>query len=191
MKSMIKFISNQEAHVADEDFDENVLYARIFFGDGDYETFCIDITDWSKEYYIKQWKHAVRYSIKNRDISLLFKDFRISTPYNVMRSFVYILIPEEMADTEKWSDQNSEDSIQPQDFYITERIIYATTELSTLCSEKILNIIKDCDDVYKPIYYVNPNRLDWFYPYMRDNTSLQNIWHKKISKKHLESILRL
>ena len=160
MKSMIKFISNQEAHVADEDFDENVLYARIFFGDGDYETFCIDITDWSKEYYIKQWKHAVRYSIKNRDISLLFKDFRISTPYNVMRSFVYILIPEEMADTEKWSDQNSEDSIQPQDFYITERIIYATTELSTLCSEKILNIIKDCDDVYTPIYYVNPNRLD-------------------------------
>ena len=108
-----------------------------------------------------------------------------------MRSFVYILIPEEMADTEKWSDQNSEDSIQPQDFYITERIIYATTELSTLCSEKILNIIKDCDDVYKPIYYVNPNRLDWFYPYMTDNTSLQNIWHKKISKKHLESILRL
>lgn len=26
MKSMIKFISNQEAHIADEDFDENILF---------------------------------------------------------------------------------------------------------------------------------------------------------------------
>ena len=193
MQPMIKFISNQEAQIAKEDFDEKILYARMFFDNEDYETFDVDITDWSKERYIKQWKHAVDYSIKNREISLFFKDFRVSTPYNIMRSFVYILIPEECVDIEKWNIQDDE-NIKPQDFYIVEQMIYLTTDVNNLCSEKVLNIIKDDDNIYIPVYYVNPDKLDWFYPYighMFSNINIQTIWHKKISKKYLESILKM
>lgn len=193
MQPMIKFISNQETQIAEEDFDEKILYARMFFDNENYETFDVDITDWSKERYIKQWKHAVDYSIKNREISLFFKDFRVSTPHNVMRSFVYILIPEECVDIEKWNIQDNE-NIKPQDFYIAEQMIYLTTDVNNICSEKVLNIIKDDDTVYTPVYYINPDKLDWFYPYighMFSNINIQTIWNKKISKKYLESILKM
>lgn len=194
MQTMIKFISNQEAQIAEEDFDEKILYARMFFGNEDYETFDIDITDWSKERYIEQWKHAVDYALKNRAISLFFKDFRTSTPHNIMRSFVYIITPEEMVDVEKFDFDDDKNFEKPQDFYITERMIYATTDVNNLCSEKVLNIIKDDDNVYTPVYYVNPDKLDWFYPYighMFSNINIQTIWYKKISKKYLESILEM
>lgn len=190
MQTMIKFISNQEAQITEEDFNEKILYARMFFDNEDYETFNIDITDWSRERYIEQWKHAVDYALKNRAISLFFKDFRTSTPHNIMRSFVYIITPEEMVDIEKFDFDDDKNFEKPQDFYITERMIYATTDINNLCSEKSFNMVKN-DDVYMPIYYINPNKLDWFYPYINNSMDIKNIWHKKVSKKYLESILEM
>ena len=194
---MIDFISHEEANIAPEDVKENIAYAQIHF-DGDYETFSVDTSDWSKEEYSKQWKHALSYSLKYRANSVLLKDFNSKAPHGIMRSFVYIVIPEEDVDWEKWMSWNNRElesitEIQaPEDFYIIEQMIYATTNLEILNSNAAFELLHEENYPYLPIYYINTEKLEWFYSYFNNiSSSVKDIWHAKISGTSINKYSKL
>ena len=202
MVQMIEFLSDENSWCPKEDMLENCIYARMFFeNDERFLNLEIDISDWNKQDYIRQWKNAVSYSISKRCNSALFTSF--STTKKAFFCKCYILSPEEDVDIEKWEDWNfqfnkTEEEIErmekPTEFYITGTLICLTNDVNVLTSDEIFKEISEGLDIEIPIYYIDTNRLERFYSYLPTNDAIEiqkGCWHRKVSKKYLESILRL
>ena len=57
MVQMIEFLSDENSWCPKEDMLENCIYARMFFeNDERFLNLEIDISDWNKQDYIRQWK---------------------------------------------------------------------------------------------------------------------------------------
>ena len=202
MAQMIEFLSDENSWCPKEDMSENCVYARMFFeNDEQFANFAIDITDWSKDDYVKQWKNAANYALNKRCNSALFTSFQTSKKFFFCQC--YILSPEENVDIEKWEEWNfqlnkTEEEIEqmekPKDFYITETFLCLTNDVNILNSDEIFKEISEDLDTEVPIYFININRLERFYAYLPNNDAIEiqkGCWHKKVSKKYLESILEM
>lgn len=202
MAQMIEFLSDENSWCSKEDMSENCVYARMFFeNDERFANFAINITDWSKDDYVKQWKNVANYALNKRCNSALFTSFQTSKKFFFCQ--FYILSPEENVDIEKWKEWNfqlnkTEEEIEqmgkPKDFYITETFLCLTTDVNVLNSDEVFKEISEDLDTEIPIYFININRLERFYAYLPNNdaTEIQKgYWHKKVSKKYLESILEM
>lgn len=69
--------------------------------DGEYEQFNLNLVDWSKEDYIDQWKHAAKYSLKNREILGFIKNYE-NAYHHVKMIGIYTIIPEELTNPQEF-----------------------------------------------------------------------------------------
>lgn len=146
--------------------------------DDHYEKFSLNLKDWTKDDYIKQWKHAAKYSLENRELSCLIKSYECAY-YHVKAINVYTIIPAEMI----YSDNRDES------FFITESFLFITENAETFNSNEAFDIIKNNFGNYFPIYYFNISRLDKFYLYLSEVVAGISNW--KVEKNNIESILTL
>lgn len=71
-------------------------------------------------------------------------------------------------------------------------MFYATTDLEILKSDFAFELLQQDDNYYRPIYYINTNKMEYFYSYFNlFHGSIKNIWHRKIKadsvKKYIAS----
>lgn len=163
-------------------FPEDEITAGILL-DGEYERFNLNLVDWAKKKYISQWKHAAKYSLKNREVSAFIKSYE-NAQHHVKVIGIYTIIPEEH--TIHKSDLISEDG---KDFFITESFVFITENEKTFTTNKSFKKIKKTYGRTFPIFYFDKNRMDKFYLYLSDRVEGVSSW--KITGKDLESILNL
>lgn len=163
-------------------FTEDEITAGILL-DGEYERFNLNLVDWTKDDYIEQWKHAAKYSLKNREVSAFIKNYE-NAQHHVKMIGIYTIIPEELTNPNQYL--TSEDG---EDFFITESFVFITENEKTLTTDKAFNKIKKAFGNYFPIFYFDKNRLDKFYLYLSDR--IEGISNWKITNKDLKSILKL
>lgn len=173
MLSLIKFFPADKS---------NEITAGIFLDD-EYERFSLNLTDWTKEDYICQWKHAARYALENRDVSAFIKNYE-SAQQSVKMIWINTIIPEELTDPRKYL--TSEDG---QNFFITESVVFITENENTFTSDDAFNEIKQAFGNCRPIFYFDKNRIDKFYLYLSDRIEGVSNW--TITKQDLESIFNL
>lgn len=163
-------------------FPEDEITVGILL-DGEYERFNLNLVDWAKKNYISQWKHAAKYSLKNREVSAFIKSYE-NAQHHVKAIEIYTIIPEER--TIHKSDLISEDG---KDFFITESFVFITENEKTFTTNKSFKKIKKTYGRTFPIFYFDKNRMDKFYLYLSDRVEGVSSW--KITGKDLESILNL
>lgn len=163
-------------------FPEDEITAGILL-DGEYERFNLNLVDWAKKNYISQWKHAAKYSLKNREVSAFIKSYE-NAQRHVKVIGIYTIIPEEY--TIHKNDLISEDG---KDFFITESFVFITENEKTFTTNKSFKKIKKTYGRTFPIFYFDKNRMDKFYLYLSDRIEGVSSW--KITGKDLESILNL
>lgn len=151
--------------------------------DGEYEQFNLNLVDWSKEDYIDQWKHAAKYSLKNREISGFIKNYE-NAYHHVKMIGIYTIIPEELTNPQKYL--TSEEGC---DFFITERFLFITENEKTFTSNDSFDEIEKSLGNFFPIYYFNKSRIDKFYLYL--SARIEGISSWKITEEDLESVLNL
>lgn len=159
--------------------NENTTKAEILLGRY-YETFELNTTDWNKSDYIKQWIHAIKSSLDNRDISGIFKNYEKTTPSEIKNMGIYTIIPEEIAYSQ--SENNN-----TKDFYITESFKFVTEKIEILDDDQGFDLINECYGNYFPIYYLNINKLSHFYLYLSEQ--VEGVSHWKVTENDLKETL--
>ncbi|WP_445114735.1 hypothetical protein [Acinetobacter sp. WZC-1] len=154
------------------------------FLDDEYERFILSTKDWTKGDYINQWKHAVMYALKNREVSGIIKYYECAKS-KVKKMSIYTIIPEEQT---KSSDDFFSES-DANDFFITESFLFITENEKTFTSNEPFDQIKETYGNYFPIFYFDKYRIDKFYLYLSDNIHGMSSW--KIKAEDLESVLNL
>jgi len=163
-------------------FQDQKTKAGIFL-EGEYELFELNLTDWNIKDYISQWKHAAKYSLKNREVSALIQNYQHAKNHvKIIR--IYTIIPEEF--TIHKSALGTKDG---KDFFITESIVFITENEKTFISNKSFKKIKKNFGRNFPIFYLDIKRMDKFYQYLSDRIEGVSNW--KISEKDLKSVLNL
>lgn len=157
---------------------------KILLGEN-YESFDLNLKDWTLENYIHQWKSAARYSLDNREISAFFKSYESSKKGVIKTLSLYTIIPIEMTYSIEECLSKGEDS----DFFITERFMFVTENKDSFFSEDDFMKIKESFYEYFPIYYLDLDNLNRFYLYLSDK--VENVSKWKVSKKSLETILKI
>ncbi|WP_037588718.1 hypothetical protein [Stenoxybacter acetivorans] len=173
MRQLIRFLP--------QDINENnIVKAQILLGDN-YETFELYTGDWSKEDFVNQWKSAVRLSLKKRETTALFKNYKHDSISGIKILWLYTIIPEELAYPDKFIHADG------VDFYITESFRFFTEKLEILADDASYNLINKNYGHYFPIYWLNIHKLERFYLYLSDR--VEGISHWKVNKQDLKSIL--
>lgn len=163
-------------------FPEDEITAGIFLDDV-YERFNLNLVDWAKKDYIAQWKHAAKYSLKNREVSAFINNYE-NAKRHVKVIGIYTIIPEEHT-----IHKNAPFSEDGEDFFITESFVFITENEKTFITNKSFKKIKKAYGRTFPIFYFDKNRMDKFYLYLSDRVEGISSW--RITGKDLESILNL
>lgn len=162
---------------------KNKVFVNILL-DNKYEMFELNLKNWSKNDYVNQWKDAARYSLENRCVSGLIKNYE-SSINGVKKINIFIIIPEEVNDPKSFIFQRK----IPEDFYITESFVFVTENIDTFLSNESYERIKEIYGDYFPIIYFDQNFLFRFYLYLSDRVEGISNW--KIKGSMIKTILEL
>ncbi|MBP3194964.1 MAG: hypothetical protein J6M05_04805 [Cardiobacteriaceae bacterium] len=191
---MIKFLSDEENWCAKEDRAENLIYARMDFqNDERYVNFAVDTSEFALNNYIKQWKNAANYALQFRQTAAFFTSFFPSQ--EVFASTLFIITPKEILKPISYAKYaNKKSNKMPQSFYLTEGIFYLTTKLEVLNNSAIFQKLYKTCNTNLPIYFVNPDNFERFYPYIPATDAIEiqkGCWCRKVEKQDLIAISNL
>ncbi|WP_413208497.1 hypothetical protein [Rhodospirillum sp. A1_3_36] len=175
MVGMIRFLENQNKESKD-------LVGEIFLEEFP-ETFVASSHDWSVDDYVRQWRHAVRHSLFEGEISCFITNF--SNAFDHPKKIdVFTIIPEARVHEREACGREE----KFKDFYITNSFLFITSNPSEhMRDQKFFENIKSAYGNYFPIYPFFSEKLEVFYLYLGRN--IQGISNWKVSSEKLASLL--
>lgn len=150
----------------------------------EYESFDLNLKDWSLADYINQWKDAAQYALECRCVSALITNYE-SPSSGVKKISIFTIIPEELTDPKYYAFQDKE----AENFYLTESFVFITNNIEVFLSNNAYDDIKKVYGDYFPIIYFDEKNLFRFYMYLSDKVNGISNW--KIEKSKLKTILNL
>lgn len=140
--------------------------------EGNIETFPLNLCEWSAKDYIQQWKHAARVALKKRRVAGIITNYECSKK-DVKMMGVFTIIPKEVANPRrKWEENECEIG-----FYITNRFIFVSEDISNLISHHQFLKIKRSFGHYFPIYYFDRKNIELFYLYLSEASEGISRWN--------------
>lgn len=167
--------------ILSEEQNKKSATAAILLGE-QYETFSLNLTDWSLTDYLKQWQNAIDLAIQNRCTVALIKNYEKATEH-VKMMWIYTIIPEEDAESRKFFNKDG------SDFFITESFLFFTENKDLLSKSECFEEIYNSFGNYFPIYYFKEEHIKYFYLYLSPNIS--DVSHWKVSATTLSTITSL
>ncbi len=162
--------------------DDKTAYIRL--GEN-YEAFELNLNNWTREQYVLQWKNAAKYAMQKRLTSAFICDYECAKN-NIKLIKIYSVIPEEATCPREYLDCDDTENL---DFFITESFVFITEDVNKLKLEDSYEQIFSVYDEYFPIYYLNPDHIQYFYLYLSDRIEGVSNW--RISKEDLLSVTRI
>lgn len=160
--------------------DPKTKTAKILLG-ADYESFELYTKDWQFEQYVQQWKDAARLLLDTGSTVCLIKHYEAAKDC-VKMMHLYTVFAKETA--YPFCDDISDD-----EFLITESFVFITQDEKVLTENLYFDKLFDSYSNYFPIYYFDPNRIEYFYLYLNERTNGISTW--QVSRQQLGTILEL